>query len=124
MSYRGIAQRLNVSLGTVHVWDTFVATGDVSAKKAPARVSLRILDDYHELLVVGLLLNQPDIKEICQHIFNNTGVTVSEPTICRILRKHGLTRKKIRQVAVQRCSVMRGQFMAEMSLFHVNSWYG
>ena len=117
MSYRGIAQSLNISVH--NVWDTFVATGDVSAKKAPVRVAQRVLDDYHEILVIGLLLNQPDmyLRELCQHITNTTGVIVSEPTICRILRKHGLTRKKIRQVAVQRCSVMRGQFMAEMSLF-------
>ena len=62
MSYRGIAQSLNISLGTVHnVWDTFVATGDVSAKKAPVRVARKVLDDYHEILVIGLLLNQPDM---------------------------------------------------------------
>ena len=122
-SYREIAQNLDISLGTVHnVWETFVATGDVSAKKPPARESQRVLDEYHELLVVGLLLEQPDVylREVCQHISTTTGVTVSEATVCRTLRKHGLTRKKIRQVAVQRCSILRGKFMAEMSLFSSN----
>jgi len=87
-SYREIAQNLDISLGTVHnVWETFVATGDVSAKKPPARESQRVLDEYHELLVVGLLLEQPDVylREVCQHISTTTGVTVSEATVCRTL---------------------------------------
>ena len=60
-----------VSLGTVHnVLDKFVATGDVSANKQPARESLRRLDHYHDLLVIGLVLDQPDIyfREICQYL--------------------------------------------------------
>ena len=52
------------------MWEIFVATGDVSAKQPPARNSQRVLDENHKLLVVGLLLEQPDVyvREICQHI--------------------------------------------------------
>ena len=116
-SFRDIAQNL---VGTVHnVWEVFVANGNVCAKSPPAREHLRVLEDFHELLYIGLLLNQPDLylRELCQYISTSTGVSVSEPTICRTLRKYGLTRKKIQQVEAQRCSVMRGQFMAEMALF-------
>ena len=31
-----------------------------------------------------------------------TGVSVSEATVCRVLKRHGLTRKKVRLVAQQR----------------------
>ena len=37
-----------------------------------------------------------------KHILDTTGVVVSEATICRLLRRHGFTRKKIRHVALQR----------------------
>ena len=82
------------------------------------RESQRVLDEYHELLIVGLILNQPDmyLRELCQHVHTVTGVQVSELTICRIL-KNGLTIKKLQQVAGQRCSNLRGRFMAEMSCF-------
>ena len=55
-----------------------------------------MLDEYHELLIVGLILNQPDmyLRELCQHVHTVTGVQVSVLTICRIL-KNGLTIKKL-----------------------------
>ena len=92
-SYRDIAKSLCVSLGTAHnVWSKFVSTGEVSAKKQPPRDSMRVLDHHNELLVIGLVLHQPDmyLREICQYILSTSGVSVSEPTLCRILRKHGL----------------------------------
>ena len=98
-----------------------MGTGEVTAKKQPPRESMRVLDHHHELLVIGLVLHQPDmyLREICQFIHSTSGVNVSEPTLCRILRKHGLTRKKIRQEAIQRCSMLRGRFLAEMTTFQV-----
>lgn len=88
-----------------------VLTGEVSAKKQPPRYK-RKLDDYQELLLSGLILEQPQlyISEMRQHIHDITGVEVSNATICRILGKHGLTRKKIRQVAQQRCIELRARF--------------
>jgi hypothetical protein len=81
-----------------------------SAKVPQARESQRVLDDYHELMLVGLLLNQPDmyLREICHYINATNRVSVSEPTICRILKKHGLTKKNIMQLLfrnVQSCVV-------------------
>ena len=58
--------------------------------------------------------------EISQHIADITSTQVSPPTVCRILRKHGLTRKKIQQVALQRSVVTRAKFMADMQFFHTN----
>ena len=74
LSYREVAKSLCVSLGTVHnVWRKFVATGEVAAKNQPPRESMRVLDHHHELLIIGLVLHQPDtcmyLREICQHTY-------------------------------------------------------
>lgn len=120
-SYREIANSLDIALGTVHnIWEKFVSEDDVSASKQPERE--HILDDHHELLIIAILLEQPDIylREICEYIHSATGTSVSESTICRVLKRHGYTRKKIRQVASQRCSDLRAHFMAEMTWFSVD----
>lgn len=57
------------------------------------------------------------LHEICQDILDHTGVEVSEATICIELGRHGFTRKKIRVVAAQRSTALRGQFMAQALLF-------
>lgn len=54
------------------------------------------------------------LVEICAKIQELTGTTVSGSTVCRLLQKHGYTRKKIRQVAKQRCEELRGIFMARV----------
>ena len=119
-SFRDIAKELSISLGTVHsVWEIFVRTGGVSAKAPQQRPLQRVLDEYHELLVVQLISDKPDLylREICQSVHEITGVTVSEATICRLLKRHGLTRKCIQDIALQRCPITGGKFMAEMSFF-------
>ena len=55
--------------------------------------------------------------EICQAVEEVSGVQVSEATICRILRKNGLTRKKIRLVATQRSMEYRARYMATVLSF-------
>ena len=46
-----------------------------------------------------------------------TGVCVSEATICRVLKRHGLTRKKVCLVAQQRSLERRAEFMARVLSF-------
>lgn len=52
-----------------------------------------------------------------KHILDTTGVVVSEATICRLLRRHGFTRKKIRHTALQRSTELRALFMAQALSF-------
>ncbi len=54
------------------------------------------------------------LREVCQKVNNITGVQVSASTVCRILHNHGLTRKKVQQVVLQRCAQYRGDYMAEV----------
>ena len=74
------------------------------------------LTEQQELLVIGLLLDAPTLylSEVCQMVLRIAGVQVSPPTICRIIHRNGLTRKKI---ALQRSSVYRGDFKAEVQWF-------
>ena len=63
LSYQEVAKNLCMSLGTVHnVWKKFMESGEVTAKKKPPRESMGVLDHQHELLVIGLVLHQPDVS--------------------------------------------------------------
>ena len=122
LTFREVARNLNVSLGTVHnIFRLFEETGEVDPKH-PDRTSTRKLSSNEELIIIGLILDNPGLYlgEICQNIADVTGTRISSPTVCRILRKHGLTRKKIQQVALQRSAITRAKFMADMQFFYTN----
>ena len=78
------------------------------------RPQSRKLDENHERLLLAVLMVTPTLylHEMCKHILDTTGVVVSEATICRLLRRHGFTRKKIRHVALQCSTALRALFMA------------
>ena len=72
-----------------------------------------------ELFIIGLVLESPTLylSELCAQVEDISGIEVSEATICRLLRRHGFTRKKIRQVAAQRSVELRGEFIAQALLY-------
>ena len=55
-------------------------------------------------------------------VLQEHSIEVSPPTIYRLLKTYGLTRKKVQQVALQRCYILRGAFMAQCFLFHPNQF--
>ena len=57
------------------------------------------------------------MDEIVEEISNLTSLKVSAPTICRIFKRYGFTKKRVRQIAKQRCKALRGAFMAQCTLF-------
>ena len=71
---------------------------------------------------MGLIMESPAmyLTELCQDLLNVFGIELSPSTVCRLLRTYGFTRKKIQQVASQRCATLRGAFMAQCSLLHVD----
>ena len=85
---------------------------------------MRVLNGEQELFVVGLLFENPALylSEVCLMVSQAFGVLISPPTVCRILHKHGLTRKKIKQVALQQSVEKRGKFISEVQFFHVNQF--
>lgn len=120
LPYKEIARRLNVAVSTVYaVCKRFEETGDVLSTQQPTRLQARRLDENHEHLLLAIILENPAmyLHELCQHILDVSMVPVSESTVCRLLRRHGFTRKKIRQVAVQRNTSSRVSFMAQALLY-------
>ena len=122
LTYRKVAQNLNVAVGTVHnVLRRFQATGELEPTKSD-RSNTRKLSNNQELLLVGLFLDNPGLYlgEVCREVADITGTQISPSTVCRILRRHGFSRKKIQQVALQRSAIARAKFMADMQFFHID----
>ena len=119
-NYRFTAKQLCVSIGTVHnIMKLFENTREVTGKPAPSRLSLRALNDQEELLVIGIVLKNPTVQlsEICKILANCTNTIVSNATLCRLLKKYVMTRKRIQTIALQRSCQIRSQFMAEVQYF-------
>ena len=119
LPFRDIARNLNIAIGTVcNIWKKFVDTGDVTPRKADF-VNRRYLTDRDELLILGILYKDCTsyLSEICQQVVDVTGISVSPSTICRIIHRNGLTRKKVQQVALQRSSQYRNAFMSQVLVF-------
>ena len=94
----------------------FKATGCVGPKGPPGRPSLHVLTGHEEMIVIRLLLESPTMeqKELCSAIQEITGTCVSIPTICRLIKKYGITRKQIQTIPVQRVIEVRAHFMSEV----------
>ncbi len=124
LTFRDIARNLNISVSTVHsVYKKFEETGDISANVAKGE-GRRVLNEQQELLVIGLLWDAPTLylSELCQKVLRITDIQVSPSTICRIIHRNGLTRKKVQQVALQRSIVYRGDFMAEVQMYSADKF--
>ena len=126
LTFPEIAKNLNLALSTAHrTFSIFERSGTVEpASRNTSRIETRILDQRGELYVIGLILNSPTLYlgEIVQLVKNDLGVDLSAATICRLLKRYGHTRKKIRQVAQQRCAALRGHFMAHVYLYTSESF--
>ena len=114
LTFKRIGQNLGIATSTAHrVYALFEQTGTVDPRShSTLREELRSLNTHEEIYVVGLILNSPSLylKEVCRDVGEIFHISVSQPTICRLLRRHGVTRKKIRQVALQRCESLRGAY--------------
>ena len=119
LSFCAIATNLSISVCMLYnTYKLFEATGEVNPTK-PSREEMRSVNGREELLIVGLLFDNPSLylSEICQRVTEVIGVKVSLSTVCRIIRRHGLTSKKVQQVALQRSVEFRAKFLAEVQLY-------
>ena len=102
MTFKEIATHLQIAAH--RIYHRFEITGSVDALKQGMRPQCRKLDDHHELLVIALLMENPCLYlyEICELIEKATNLKVSGSTVCRVLHRNGLTRKKVQTIAKQR----------------------
>jgi transposase len=120
LHFHEIANRLSIATSTAHrIYQQFECTANVEPIRRKARPELRALDEHNELLVIGIIMENPTLylEEVSKHILSIANISVAPSTICRLLRRYGITRKRVRQVALQRNDVFRGTFMAHYSLF-------
>ncbi len=117
-SFERIAKNLNIARATAHrTFKIFERTGEVNA--SPCGSPDRALDTVGELHLIGFILDNPSLylSELCRKVYEVVGIQVSQSTICRTLKRYGFSRKRIRQVALQRCYLLRGAFMAQCITF-------
>ena len=119
LPYWKIARNLNISVGTAYnVFKAFESSGEVSCICNPPqdRRDSQSLTSSEEMFVVGLVFENPCLylRELCQQVQDISGLSVSVFTTCRLLRRHGLTRKKVQRIALERNLEYRSDFMAEI----------
>ena len=127
MSFRVISHHLQIAPSTAYrIYKRFEETGGVTYMKQPSQPTCRKLDEYHELLLIAMVMENPRmyLQEMCNQIELVTGVRVSGATVCRVLRKNGFTKKKIQIVAGQRSVEYRAYFMAQVLQFSSYFFYG
>ena len=120
-SFRDIARSLNISVGTAfNIFKIFEETGNVDPKKR--EFSGNIVTDRIAIMILAIIFENPNLylKEMTQKIFDYTSARISPATVCNVMHKHGLTRKKIQHFAVQRSARHRGAYIAEMSMYKSN----
>jgi transposase len=97
-SQRALAHLFGVSLAFVEkVLRQHRTTGTIAPKPHAGGQRPR-LDEATHLLLRQLVRHDPDrtLYELCTQIAAETGVRVSVPTMCRVLQRLGLPRKKSR----------------------------
>ena len=121
LTFQNIAQNLSISTATAsNIFKLFQATGEVDPKRPPRRDDLRKLDEYHELYIIGLIFECPNLQlqEIAYKVEEITGTVVSTSTLCRLLGRHGFSHKKIQSVALQRSLDLRALYVASIFTFN------
>lgn len=117
-SIRQISRRLYISTATVYrILDRFERTGTVSPNQATPKSTM--LHEHDELLIVELVCETPSVylRDIQHKLLSTTGTPASASTICRALKRMGFTRKRLQYAAMQRCDILRTEYMSEVSQY-------
>ena len=119
LSNRTVSRLLSVSPSTVsRIVERFNRIGEVAVSIRTH--AGRALDSYSEYRLLQLVCEKPTIylREILSVLREETGMELSEATICRALKRFGYTHKKVRFVARQRSDLLRAEYKADISAFH------
>ena len=120
LTFAKIGRNCNIAACTAHrTFSYFVQTGSVGPAMQVNRQHCRTLSKREELYFVGLVFERGSLYlyDICKQMYDLFQIEVSPPTACRILKRHGFTRKKICHVALQRSEALRGALMAHCLIF-------
>lgn len=117
-----IALNLNIDKSTVYrTIALFDKTGCVKKAEYPKGQNhhLQKLTEIDQFLIMEVVLNQPGIylHEIQEFIYQETGTSVSLPTICKFLHKQGFTLQKMARIFIGRNYDLRMKFWEDVSIF-------
>lgn len=114
-----VARIMQVSERSVYRFTKrFISTGEVR-KTIQRNGPLPILSELEESHLIHLVLTRPGIylRELQQELMQYSGCTVHASTICRVMKRVGITRQRIKHVSLQRSEIRRAVFAAEMEMF-------
>ena len=96
-------------------------TGEVEPRPRKNGPS-KLLDTFEQVFLLQCILENPGIylHEIKIKLYELFGVEVSASTICRTLHYMGCSRQRMYLVALQQSDVLRGKFMADISVYDPN----
>ena len=97
----------------------FNTTGDISPK-LQRQGPLPAMSEFEQVTLLEMLLSDPSLylREVQQKLETITGAYYDSSTICRAIKRLGMTRQKMRHVAIQRCDVQRARFISEIMDFN------
>ena len=74
---------------------------------------------FEQFIILQALVHKPTtyLHELQDKLFQTTGVRVHPSIICRTIKNHGFTHKKVCRIALQQSEQLRLQFMAEISMY-------
>ena len=119
LSYEEVGKLLYMSSRSVRRYtEKYFTTGTVepaNQRHGPTP----LLTDFEQLTVLQLLLDNPSmfLDEIQRELYDVTGTVVHVSTICRTVHRLGMTRQKLRYVALQQSMDQCIMFMADISMF-------
>lgn len=114
-----VAKNLYVAESTVYrIVDRFERTGSVASNQPMPRAHR--LHEHDELILIELVSENPSVylREIQTKLMETTGTVASASTICRTLKRLGITRRKLKYVALQRSEILRAAYQAEVSMYN------
>ena len=109
---------MHVAEATVwRIVDRFQRTGDVCASLATLREHR--LSEHDEFVLIELVCENPSIylHEIQLQLLQTTGTNASTAMLCCTLGRLGMTRKKLKSVALQHSDILIPEYQSEVSLF-------
>ena len=117
-SARYIGRSLSISERTVNrIVSKFTRFGDIAPQRQQHGPS-SLLSDFEKVTVLQSLLEQPGIylREVQEELFS-IGSVVSLSTICRTAKRLGLSRQRLKRIAMQRSEIQRARFLCDREEF-------
>ena len=100
----------------------FRETGNIVATGPNRRGRLRTLDTNDLDYLLRLVQQNPDyfLDELLDLLTTNRFISIHFSTICRELERAGMSRKKLKRIAIERDEERRAAFIAEMAQYQAD----